>query len=874
MPLGSFFSRFRRTTQETAPVAEALDAPTPAQVRRVGYEYGIALATQNTSSLTSATSERQQVLAQLHQAYMACNWVSASIDLIARTVTAGGIQIVAEADANGDTPEDTPQVTRLRRLMRFCNPREDMVQLLRNVATDLMLFGDAYLEIVSLLGEPVALYTLDATTMTVISDQHGEVSGYIQDVDGVRTARFDADQVIHISLDAPRGGLYGVSPAQKCLLPITSWLFWAATLKECGRRGDPPRVHVDLGHFQDTDVQRWREQYRVFNLGPKAVGEPLLTTGGAIVQVLDGRKVTDYLDADRQLRDQIISTFGVPPAKLGIIETGNLGSGSGEAQDKAMDLATPIPTPTGWTTMGELKVGNVVLDEAGRPCNVTGTYEVPDAESWRLEFSDGTHIDCCADHLWTTWTYADRKAFGRTTSRDGKALPDNWPTWRSGRGKGPQTRRTAEIIETLRHPTRGDSNHSVPVTGALQLPDAALPIDPYTLGVWLGDGTGISGAVTCGIGDEQMLDEIRAAGYGITEQAAARRSGRTPYYTITGLRTALRGASLLGDKHVPSAYLRGSEAQRLGLLQGLMDADGGFSSGQQVLFRNTNERLADAVVELARSLGQKPVKAKGRAMLNGVDCGPQYGVTWTPTIQVFRLARKADKWSPKQRATMQLQHRTIVSATKIPDRPMRCIRVDSPNHMYLAGEAMIPTHNTFRVNTIIPVANLILEKLNFHLLQEGFGITDWHLEFNEIDYRDSLIVEEIREKRLNSGAYTINRWRMEIGEPPIEGGDDAILMDRQGPVFWTDIAAFSRAMIAYRTAPLSAAGVNGYVPGVPDAELDPTPDPVAKQPDSAAPPKDPEDGPGLSKDATQGTPPEELWDDLYRRLLDEALAKV
>lgn len=514
--LGWLRDTFGRTrTQESAPVTEALDAPTPAQVRRVGYEYGLPLNVQNTSSMTSASSERQQVLAQLHQAYMACNWVSASIDLIARTVTAGGIQIVAEADENGDTPEDTPQVTRLRRLMRFCNPREDMVQLLRNVATDLMLFGDAYLEIVSLLGEPVALYTLDATTMTVISDQHGEVSGYIQDVDGVRTARFDAGQVIHISLDAPRGGLYGVSPAQKCLLPITSWLFWAATLKECGRRGDPPRVHVDLQHFQDTDVQRWREQYRVYNLGPKAVGEPLLTTGGAIVQVLDGRKVTDYLDADRQLRDQIISTFGVPPAKLGIIETGNLGSGSGEAQDK-----------------------------------------------------------------------------------------------------------------------------------------------------------------------------------------------------------------------------------------------------------------------------------------------------------------------------------------------------------------------TFRVNTIIPVANLILEKLNFHLLQEGFGITDWHLEFNEIDYRDSLIVEEIREKRLNSGAYTINRWRAEIGEPPVEGGDDAILMDRQGPVFWTDIAAFSKAMIAFRTAPLTVAGVNGYVPGVPDAELDPTPNPTAPVPNSPAQPPDPEDKPGLSKDATQGQPPEELWDDLYRKLLDEALAKA
>ncbi|MEE6264883.1 phage portal protein [Streptomyces diastatochromogenes] len=494
---------FRRTPVEEAKTGPSIAPPTLAQVRRTGYEYGLPLNIQNTSSLTSATSERQQVLAQLHQAYMSCNWVSASVDLIARTVTAGGLQAVADDDGTGTAPT-TPQVTRLQRLMRFTNPREDMVQLLRCVATDLLLFGDAYLEVVYLLGEPVALYTLDATTMTVVADQHGEVSGYIQDVDGVRTAKFDADQVIHISLDAPRGGLYGVSPAQKCLLPVTAWLFTMATLKECFRRGDPPRLHVDLAHFQDSDVQRWREQYRVFNLGPKAVGEPVLTTGGGGVQVLDQRKVSDYLDADRQLRDQIIAAFGVPPAKLGIIETGNLGSGSGESQAK-----------------------------------------------------------------------------------------------------------------------------------------------------------------------------------------------------------------------------------------------------------------------------------------------------------------------------------------------------------------------TFNVNTVIPIANLILEKLNYHLLLQGFGITDWHLEFREIDYRDSKTVEEIREMRLRAGAYTLNRWRAEIGEPPVEGGDDPIFMERTFIADWANMEDLAKSFIVKNL------GASAQQPG--SAPQDPN---DLAPPASGDGPSDPEDGPGLSKDAAQGEPPEEMWDDLYRRILNEALAGV
>ncbi|MEU4296354.1 phage portal protein [Kitasatospora aureofaciens] len=487
---------FRRIpTPEPVAVEESREQPTAAQVRRSGYEYGIPLGNASSSAQVAATSERQQILTQLHQAYLTCIWVSSPIDLIARTVTAGGLQIVSNEDIpEGELPPDPPEVVRLRRLLRFTNPHEDMVQLLRNVATDLLLFGDAYLEIVWLLGEPVALYTLDATTMTVLSDQHGEVTGYRQDVDGVRCTTFAPRDVIHISMDAPRGGLYGVSPAQKALLPVTAWLFWEATLKECGRRGDPPRLHVDLAHYQDTDVQRWREQYTVHNLGPKAVGTPVITTAGGGVQVLDPRKVTDYLDATRQLRDEIIACFGTPPAKLGIIESGNLGGGTGEQQDK-----------------------------------------------------------------------------------------------------------------------------------------------------------------------------------------------------------------------------------------------------------------------------------------------------------------------------------------------------------------------TFRVNTVIPIANLILEKLNFHLLQEGFGIADWHLEFSEIDYRDSKVVEEIRDIRLRNGSYTLNRYRDEIGEPPVDGGDDAVLVDRQNLVLWADMVRMSEAQVAKAAAPGVAAGVQ--VPGVrTQPSIDGT-DP--NNPATAGATTNPEDKPGLANDAVQGEAPRE-----------------
>lgn len=323
----------------------ALEPPKPSQVRRTGYEYGVQLGGMSSRSQSAFSQERLQILTQLYQAYLTCPWVSGPIDLIARTSTAGGLNIVVEdiGDHDGVIPGEPPEVIRLRRLLRFTNPREDMVQLLRSVAIDLLLFGDAYLEVVYLLGEPVAMYTLDATTVTVLCDEHGEVNGYRQDVDGVRSAEFKPEDVIHISLDAPRGGVYGVSPAQKALLPVTAWLFTEATIKENFRRGDPPRLHVDLGSMKELDVQRWREQYSVNNLGPKAVGNPVVTTGGGIVGVLDPRKVQDYLNTSKQLRDEIISCFGTPPSKLGIIETGNIGAGSGEAQDKTFRVNTIYP---------------------------------------------------------------------------------------------------------------------------------------------------------------------------------------------------------------------------------------------------------------------------------------------------------------------------------------------------------------------------------------------------------------------------------------------------------------------------------------------------------------------------------------------------
>jgi len=364
---------------------------------------------------------------------------------------------------------------------------------------------------------------------------------------------------------------------------------------------------------------------------------------------------------------------------------------AGRGFGKALDLSTAIPTPSGWTRLGDIAAGDAVFDESGRPCRVTAVHEVPAPEvAYRLHFSDGTSLDACSDHQWVTWTHAERKSFLRSRSmRDRSRFPPEWPAWRSIH-RGPQVRTTQAIVDTFTHGTRGDTNHCVPTCGPLELPDAALPIDPYVLGAWLGNGASASGDV---FGHEDDLPHVRAQ----FERAGIRTTTRRDpqAFGTRGLHAALRAEGLLHAKRVPAVYLRASAAQRLALLQGLMDSDGGGSQGSgQVEFCNTNHGLARAVVELARSLGQKPVIAEGRSTLYGVDKGPKWRVTWRPTVNVFRLPRKLAQTKRPTSQGLRNHHRMIVRFERIGSRPMRCLTVDSPHSMFLAGEAMIPTHNT------------------------------------------------------------------------------------------------------------------------------------------------------------------------------------
>lgn len=381
-----------------------------------------------------------------------------------------------------------------------------------------------------------------------------------------------------------------------------------------------------------------------------------------------------------------------------------IGFGGAAGGGKGLALTTPIATPFGWTTMGAVQVGDTVFDEAGNPCTVIAVSEVNHRPCYRLTFDDGSTLVADDVHRWVTF---DAKELAALTRRD--------PEWRAARRAKRASRakpttsparlaaiaeRNARCVAPLPPPagTIRDTltlaatlmagkrrNHAIRTAGALNLPNAELPVPPYTLGAWLGDGTSRNGQFTGK--DAYVWERIESEGYEVRHYAWNEQA-----HSIIGLKAALRDLGVLENKHIPLAYLRAGYAQRLALLQGLMDTDGHVSPDGGCEFDSTNEALAVGVRQLAATLGIKSTLQRGAAKLNGRSVGPKWRVKFTTSVPVFGMPRKAERLKHVTRRTSSFRY--LVACDPVESVPTRCIAVDSPSRQYLAGEQLIPTHNT------------------------------------------------------------------------------------------------------------------------------------------------------------------------------------
>ena len=533
---------------------------------------------------------------------------------------------------------------------------------------------------------------------------------------------------------------------------------------------------ANAGYYAEIVAER-AVLRRLVDAGTKIVQMGYGQGGGDVVDIVNAAQAEIYAVADKRggddyavLGDVLEATVdeiehasgrsgemtGVP---TGFTDFDNLTNGLHPGQmivvaarpavGKALALDTPLPTPSGWTTIGDVAVGDLVLGADGRPTRVTRATDVMTGRPcFEVQFSDGSVIVADADHQWLTDTRSSRKSF--QAARDNSNRTRNQRTFA-------EVRTTSEIAATLRCDTAEKRlNHSVPLVAPLDLFEQSYLIPPYVLGAWLGDGTTASAQITTA--DAEMVMRLEAEGLLVTPQAAPMRyslrwaeeesvsrhcvvcsaefvpqtsqvktCGRScggkaktvspksmpPSCADCGapssgmrrcdvcnlkhgsVQAALRTVGVLNNKHIPMDYLRGSQRQRRELLAGLLDTDGTVTSVGCAQFTTTSDRLYRDFYELVVSLGYRCGVSHKCVRGRSEGSSVAFTLTFSTDDDVFGLERKRLLHKDRRVRTFQRRNSRLITAVRpIESVPVRCIEVDNKAHLYLAGKSMIPTHNS------------------------------------------------------------------------------------------------------------------------------------------------------------------------------------
>lgn len=353
-------------------------------------------------------------------------------------------------------------------------------------------------------------------------------------------------------------------------------------------------------------------------------------------------------------------------------------TGSGKQQP----VSEPVLTPSGWRPIGDLAPGDSVIGADGLATKVRSVHPQQTREVWRVEFSDGSWTRCGPEHLWSV-TY-----------------------W--GRGPGPHGVRphvrkfatfTTDAIRRrgLNVGRTSRAKFSIPLTKPVVYePQGHLPVDPYTLGVILGDGhiteRGYVGLTT----DEEILGRLGVEGSRTSHPSDGIGVLNTNVWEAALVAMGLAG-KLSHEKFVPEPYLHAAPDQRRDLLAGLLDTDGHASRAGGVEFTSTSADLAFAVQELTQSLGGVVRSRAGRVTkYPGPDGVKRDGrMSWRVNVklddQPFRLARKAEAWVGPTKYPVA---RHIRSIDRVDDEDSVCISVEAVDGLYLT-RGFVVTHNTY-----------------------------------------------------------------------------------------------------------------------------------------------------------------------------------
>ena len=380
----------------------------------------------------------------------------------------------------------------------------------------------------------------------------------------------------------------------------------------------------------------------------------------------------------RPYKVQIMGAIALNEGKIAELKTG---------EGKSVSCLTPMPTPIGWRNAGDIQVGDTLFGRDGNPTIVTGVYPQGKKQIYEVQLTDGRVVEAADEHLWEVYVGT---IYDRTRTMNTKDMLK----------KGVKAGRAYR--------------YRLPMNEAVAYPERDLPLDPYVLGAFLGNGcVNSTGVLELSSGNDFVPKEVarllnadtkkRTTSYGWQFYKSQDANNRIYAADISKDLEALLAYTHCHNKYIPEMYKTASIQQRWALLQGLFDTDGCIERNDRfhLTYSTTSESLRDDILEVIYSLGMSATWWLSRKA--GVRTAKHDQYTINVNIDndqkknFFRYPPKLERALDAEKAGKKKKHYDQIAIKDIvlkeEETEMVCFTVDNPDHLFLCGNYVV-THNT------------------------------------------------------------------------------------------------------------------------------------------------------------------------------------